>query len=127
LQEQEHHETANIYVLVVEDTIQDAELISEMLGEVTEPRFIFSHAPLLSNGLAFLEEQRFDIVLLDLGLPDSQGIETVQKVHEKAPDVPIIVLTGMQDEELAVKALQMEVTTARTKKGTLVRPSGART
>ncbi len=107
--------TANINVLAIEDSIEDAVLISEMLGEVPEQRFSFFHAKRLSDGLAFLRQQRFDIVLLDLGLPDSQGIETVQNVHSQFPGVPIIVLTGMNDEELAVKALQMEVQDYLTK------------
>lgn len=59
-----------------------------------------------SDGLAGLNNSHFDIVLLDLGLPDTQGIDTLRKVHDKDPEAPIIVLTGLDDQEIATQAIR---------------------
>lgn len=59
----------------------------------------------LSSGLRLLEEETFDVVLVDLGLPDSGGIDTLRRLQEKEPRVPVIVLTGLSDEEFALKAI----------------------
>jgi len=63
-----------VRVLAIEDNPDDAELIKLMLSRVRDPVFAFFHAVRLSDGLALLDEQSVDVVLLDLGLPDSQGI-----------------------------------------------------
>ena len=60
----------------------------------------------LSDGLDRLSTDHFTVVLLDLSLPDSHGLETFTKAHEQAPDVPIILMTGLDDEELALQAVQ---------------------
>jgi len=98
-----------VRVLAIEDNPDDADLIKRMLSRVHEPVFSFVHAVRLSEGLAALDAQAFDVVLLDLGLPDSQGIETVQKVKSGHPCVPIIVLTGVEDDEVAVSMLHLDV------------------
>lgn len=104
-----------IRVLAIEDNRDDATLIKLMLTRVREPEFIFVHAQRLSEGIAQLDAQPFDVVLLDLGLPDSQGIETVQKVKASHPGVPVIVFSGLEDEEIAISTLQMDVQDYLTK------------
>ena len=93
-------------VLLIEDSPGDARLIREMLGEAPGASFAVEHADRLSAGLERLAAGGFDLVLLDLGLPDAQGLETLVKTHERAPQVPIVVLTGLDDEGLTVQAVQ---------------------
>jgi DNA-binding response OmpR family regulator len=98
-------------ILLIEDNPGDARLIQEMLADAsaastTAPQITLEHANQLSAGLACLSKHPFDIILLDLGLPDSVGLETLLRTHEHEPDVPVIILTGTADEELAVKAAQ---------------------
>ena len=100
--------TTTIRVLLIEDSRGYARLIREMLSEAKETRFVLDHAVRLSDGLALLAEGRSDIVLLDLGLPDSQGLETLRSVQEQAPGVPVVVLTGLDDEETAFRAVRMD-------------------
>ena len=89
-------------VLLIEDNPGDARLIREMLAEGGGDRFKLECADRLSTGLERLAEGGVDIVLLDLGLPDSQGLDTLHKVIAEVPEVPItVVLTGTDDEELA--------------------------
>ncbi len=93
-----------INILLIEDSPDDAFLIQEMLAQAGR-EFELARADRLSTGLARLAEDGVDVVLLDLGLPDSQGLKTFVKVCAQAPDVPIVVLTGLDDEELAVEAV----------------------
>ena len=95
-----------IKVLLVEDNQGDARLIQEMLSEAGAAEFEIVHAEKLMEGLQRLIKERFDVVLLDLSLPDSQGLATFDKVHYQTPGVPILMLTGLDDEALAVKAVQ---------------------
>jgi len=97
---------ATISVLLIEDNPGDARLIRELLAEVRGEPFVVEHANRLSLGLARLADAPIDIVLSDLGLPDSQGLDTFTRVHAQAPQVPIIVLTGTDDETLAVAAVR---------------------
>lgn len=102
-------------VLLVEDNPGDARLIEEMLKEVddrtTGSRFEegveteFRHADTLTAGLDRLSSERVDVLLLDLGLPESRGIETLERVHERTGDVPIVVLTGQPEADLGVEAV----------------------
>lgn len=89
-----------IRVLLVEDNSGDARLLSETLAETPFPKFEVTRAARLSEGLNRLGEARFDVVLLDLSLPDSPGLGTLMKMHSRAPRVPIVVLTGLNDERL---------------------------
>jgi PAS domain S-box-containing protein len=93
-------------VLLVEDNPGDARLIQEMLKEAGIAHFELAVAVRLDEALQRLGEEAFDLVLLDLGLPDSQGLDTFVRVHAQVPDVPIVVLTGLADEDLAVKAVR---------------------
>ena len=93
-------------ILLVEDNPDDAELLRESLSEVASPHFELTHVPRLADALERLGGERFDAVLSDLGLPDSQGLATFARLQARAPDVPIVVLTGLDDETVAVRAVQ---------------------
>lgn len=93
-------------ILVVEDDPVSATLIKETLAEF-EGGFEIQIAQTLSESLSFLSKDfHFDAILLDLNLPDSQGIDTFQAIHSFVPHIPIIILTGVDDEELAKLSLQ---------------------
>lgn len=95
-----------INVLLIEDNPGDTRLIWEMLAEKNKAPFNLEYLDRISTGLARLAKGGIDVVLLDLLLPDSWGLESFLKVHEQAPDVPIIVLTTVDDETLAIQAMQ---------------------
>jgi two-component system cell cycle sensor histidine kinase/response regulator CckA len=93
-------------VLLVEDNPADARFIQEMLKGAPQGLFDLAHAEELRAALAALRDPAFDVLLLDLGLPDSQGLETLARVQAQiAERLPIIVLTGLNDEALALEAL----------------------
>ena len=93
-------------VLLVEDNPGDARLLQDSLSEAGDGAFNLTHAGRLAEGLEYLCGGEFDIVLLDLSLPDSQGLETFSTTHALAPQVAIVVLTGLADDELAAAALR---------------------
>ena len=93
-------------VLLIEDNPGDARLIREMLAEETSMPFSLRHADRLSRGLEHLSLKTTDLVLLDLSLPDSHGLETFTKVYAHAPKVPIIVFSGNDDRQLALYAVK---------------------
>jgi len=95
-----------IRVLLVEDSPDDARLIQVLLGKATDAHFVITHENRLGKGVAQLKQDRFDVVLLDFSLPDSQGLDTFLSVHETAPRVPVIVLTSLDDDELAALAVR---------------------
>ncbi len=97
---------STIRVLLIEDNLGDARLIREALADVRSASFEVTWADRLSLGLKYLTDGGIDIVLLDLSLPDSHGMETFIRAHAEAPNVPIVVLTGLDDELLAVEAAQ---------------------
>ena len=90
-------------ILLVEDNEDDALLIRETLSETT---LEIERAERLSTALEQLAKGRFDAILLDLSLPDAYGIGTIGQVLKQAPSVPIVVLTGLNDEEAALKAVE---------------------
>lgn len=90
-------------VLLVEDNDDDVLLIQELLSGT---KISIARAELLSLGLEQLAKGGFDAVLLDLSLPDAQGLNTIGRVLRQVPGVPIVVLTGLDDEEAAVKAVE---------------------
>jgi two-component system cell cycle sensor histidine kinase/response regulator CckA len=93
-------------ILLVEDSPGDARLMREAFAEVDAERFRLTHVERLSEALKTLEQGGVDIVLLDLSLPDESGLRTVTRARAAAPDVPIVVLTGLNDEEFAIKAVR---------------------
>jgi PAS domain S-box-containing protein len=95
-----------IRVLLVEDNQADVDLIREMLPETGPICFRIESVSRLSEALIRLKGDTIDLVLLDLGLPDSQGISTFFTLHKAAPDLPMIILSGNADQELAVTAVK---------------------
>ncbi|MFH1372156.1 MAG: PAS domain S-box protein [Planctomycetota bacterium] len=96
-----------IRVLQVDDDEIDIRLAKRALTKSTRSaKFTVESAGTLAEAIEHLRCRLYDIVLLDLGLPDSSGIETVQKVIQVNPNVPIVVLTGLEDEETGLKAIQ---------------------
>ena len=95
-----------IRVLVIEDNDGDARLIEEMLSESTVVSFALTQANSLSLGLPLLKSKEFDVLLLDLGLPESQGLETLQRVIAHDNSVPIVIITGLNDEMLGIRGVQ---------------------
>ena len=93
-------------VLLIEDNATDARLIQEALSDVIGAPFHLECVTRLSMGVERLAKGGVDVILLDLTLPDSWGLETFVKVHDVAPGLPIIVLTGLQDEAVAMEAVQ---------------------
>ncbi|NJK47520.1 PAS domain S-box protein [Candidatus Gracilibacteria bacterium] len=96
----------HIKILLVEDNPGDVLLLKEFLRDVNSTQFELTPVECLKEALQFLDEQRFDIVLLDLSLPDSQGLETFVEIDRNAPLIPIVVLTGLDDETVAIRAMQ---------------------
>jgi len=92
-------------LLLVEDNAGDARLLQEALKEVADPPFEITHLYLLQDALACLAKERFAAILLDLSLPDGQGLGMVKQVVACAPQMAILVLTGLVDEQVALNAL----------------------
>src|SRR5688572_23866508 len=93
-------------VLLIEDNPGDARLIREMLRDARAGQFQLDCADRLTTALERLAQGGIDVVLLDLSLPESQGLESFQYVHTHTPGVPVVVLTGTDDEELGNRAVQ---------------------
>ena len=97
-----------IKVLLIEDSVFATQLTKKMLAEAKSSQFSveLKCVDRVSLGLEHLAEGETDIVLLDLTLVDSDGLETFTRVHDHAPQVPIVVMSGLEDERLAVEAVQ---------------------
>jgi len=95
-----------ITVLVVEDNADDVLLLEKLLVRLGQIQFTLVPAERLTEALVRVAEHNIDVVLLDLALPDGQGMATVARMHAAAPDLPIVVLTGLEDESLAVQIVQ---------------------
>src|ERR1700733_11815276 len=94
-------------LLLVEDNAGDARLIREMFNEQGATDTVVMRVGSMSEAEKCLVEDPIDIILLDLGLPDSQGLDAVRRAHAAAPRVPLVVLTSLDDESLAGNALQV--------------------
>ncbi len=103
-------QSSKIRILVVEDNPGDVNLLTEMLrwSETagTFPPFDLIQSGLLSESLDFLRNESMDLIILDLSLPDSHGIETFHQINAEAGDVPIIVLTGNEQENLGLQTVK---------------------
>ncbi len=95
-----------VRILLVEDQPADARLVREMLSEAVGLKFEVTHVRRLEEAMSRIATEVFDAVLLDLGLPDAQGLEAVETVSQKDAGLPIIVLSGQSSESLAVRAVR---------------------
>jgi diguanylate cyclase (GGDEF)-like protein/PAS domain S-box-containing protein len=93
-------------LLLVEDNPGDARLLREMFNEQGLHHTELTHAECMSDAEKHLAGAPFDIILLDLGLPDAQGLGAVRRAHRAAPRVPLVVLTNLDDESMATQAMQ---------------------
>lgn len=99
-----------VRVLLIEDNPRHARLLENAMGEAGvafagAAPYELSHAPRLSQGLTRLGKGGVDVVLLDLSLPKTSGLEPLQRVRERDPDVPVVALTGLNEDNLAAQAL----------------------
>lgn len=96
------------HILLVEDNPGDVELIKIILSRGNEKKFKLHSKTDLHSALAFLSEnKKIDIVLMDLGLPDSSGLDGLKKIKNRFPDLPVVVITGNNDEKMGEAALDM--------------------
>lgn len=95
-----------IKVILIEDNDIDAQLTQDLLSEWSTEEFQITRVKTLREGLTLLSRDRFDAVLLDLSLPDAFGLPTVRQVHATSPTIPVVVLSGVSDQSLALQAVQ---------------------
>ena len=95
-----------IKILYVEDEIDHVILMREFTREIKNVHYEMTHVQQLYEALLELDSERYDIVMLNLSLPDKQGLDIITMVCERAPEIPVIVMTSMDDETMAIKALQ---------------------
>jgi DNA-binding response OmpR family regulator len=93
-------------VLLVEDNVGDARLIREIFSHQISYYSKLIHVESMEAAESHLSSHSVDLVLLDLGLPDEQGLGAIRRVHAAAPKVPVVVMTGSDDETAAVQALE---------------------
>jgi signal transduction histidine kinase len=112
-------------ILLVEDNRGDARLIQEMLEEVDAGEFELAYVESLAQALKHFDETTVDVILLDLSLPDSHGLDTFLKINNRVPAIPVVVLSGYGDETFAVEAVrrgaQDYLTKGQTDSSALVR------
>lgn len=96
----------SVCILMIEDDPTDVELVREILSRCPARSFRLEAADGLAAALVRLSSGFADLILLDLNLPDSRGLQTFEQIHQHASHVPIIVLTGIQDEDLAASTIQ---------------------
>jgi len=94
-----------LHILLIEDNPGDARLIKEMLSESTL-QYSVGHSQTLSDGLEKLNSTHFDAIFLDFNLPDCEGLDSIPRIKKAAPKTPIVMLTGLDDENTAVCALR---------------------
>src|SRR5262245_29060464 len=98
-------------ILLIEDNSDDLRLIKKILAEPIFPQaktaFDISQVERLDRALLILTQQPFDLILMDLSLPDSRGLETVERILQAVPQLPVVVRSGMEDQELAIEAVKL--------------------
>ncbi len=101
-------ETEKLRTLIIEDNLASAELLKEMLAKSVDVEFLTQTAGSLADGLEWLAQDRFDLVLLDLTLPDARGASTCRAIIEAAPSLPIVIVSGSSESDgCASECLQM--------------------
>jgi diguanylate cyclase (GGDEF)-like protein len=93
-------------ILLVEDNLADADWLEEILLEANLPNLELCHVQRVKDALAVLDNHSFDAILLDMSLPDSQGIDNITQVKYKVPELPIIVLTALNDQDMAIESVR---------------------
>jgi len=93
-------------ILIVDDDSGDVYFLRELLSDAESEAARLVHVETLATALQRVQEEQFDVILLDFFLPGSQGIESLCRLREHAPDVPIVFLTGLKDDDLGQKMLE---------------------
>jgi len=99
-------DTDPIRVLLIEDDPDDVLLLKESLAEASAVRIKLTHADRLSEGLKRIAEQKVDVILLDLNLPDGRGLETLSTTLKEFPQIPVVVLSGLADDLITTEAVR---------------------
>ncbi|NES19720.1 MAG: response regulator [Symploca sp. SIO3E6] len=97
---------SSVKILLIEDNLAEARLLQEVLKGSTFKQFSLMHVKRLREALERLNQDCFDVILLDLSLPDSQGLASLAPLINRAPSIPIVVLTNTNDDELAIEAVR---------------------
>ena len=95
-----------VAVLLIEDNDAEARVFQAMLAQEADPAFTVEHLSTLGAALERLARGRLDAILLDLSLPDSQGLKTFEQLHRAVSATPIVILTGIDDKALALDAVR---------------------
>jgi DNA-binding NarL/FixJ family response regulator len=98
--------STSVNILLVEDNPGDALLVRELLKEVSSFPYVLVHAETLAKAAEILGQSPLDVVLLDFSLPDGQGMRLIQSVADADPDVPIVIFTGLDDENVGLEAVR---------------------
>jgi PAS domain S-box-containing protein len=96
----------SVQILLIEDNAGDARLIREILAAVHETELVLTHTTNLADALAQVHQKSFGVMLLNLNLPDASGIDTLLRLRQHAPDVPIVVIAGLEDEATSLGAVR---------------------
>jgi DNA-binding NarL/FixJ family response regulator len=99
-------ETQSIRILLVEDHPMYARLIESMVDGIREIPLMIKTAPSLQDGLDTLSSGRFDVIILDLMLPDSEGRDTFERVQSHSPHIPIVILSSLEDDSEAIRLVK---------------------
>ncbi|RCJ31622.1 hybrid sensor histidine kinase/response regulator [Nostoc minutum NIES-26] len=97
---------SSVKILLIEDNSAEARLLQELLKQAQSKEFSLVHVKRLQAALQELNQDTYDVILLDLTLPDSQGLSSLPRLINHAPSLPIVVLTNTNDEELAIEAVR---------------------
>jgi DNA-binding response OmpR family regulator len=98
---------AKISVLLIEDDLEDAELIQRSFKSVSPDVFDVLHVSRFRDAIQAIKKTKFHVTIMDLGLPDSVGLNGVERLMSLIPQVPVIVLTGSDDEDQAIKGIEL--------------------
>jgi signal transduction histidine kinase len=98
--------TSTLKILLIEDNLAEARLLQEFIKLTKSQNFSLVHVQKLQEGINKLNNEKYDVILLDLTLPDSQGLASIPQLLQQNPSNPIIVLTNTNDEELAIEAVK---------------------
>ena len=98
--------TRQIRILLVEDNFKDMMFPLESMMSVKSEWCLLAHVDCLEDALIRIREESWDVILLDLVLPDSMGLNTLERVRKEVPDVPIIVLTNLDNSKFGIRALE---------------------
>jgi CheY-like chemotaxis protein len=93
-------------ILLIEDNPADVYFLRTVLADVDARASRLMHVDRLGDAIRRLREEQYDVVLLDFFLPDSQGLDTLLRVREHAPELPVVVMTGLGDEAVARRMLE---------------------